>query len=64
VDPEACLEACRRLAAQLIRRADEGRQHHESTYEDTLGEELAENFNNLDEWIQKGGFLPSSWRRT
>lgn len=27
-----------------------------------LGEELAENFRNLDEWITRGGFLPKNWR--
>lgn len=27
-----------------------------------LGEELAENFRNLDEWLTKGGVLPENWR--
>lgn len=63
MDPEATLEACRRLAARLIKRADEERRHHETTNNDTLGEELAENFNNLDQWLCRGGFLPRDWRK-
>lgn len=62
MDPDACLKACRRLARQLIEDADRRSHHHESTTSDTKGEELAENFNNLDEWIRKGGFLPTDWR--
>lgn len=61
MDPDACLEACRRLARALIKQADEDRQNQNSSH-NTLGEELAENFNNLDEWICRGGFKPRDWR--
>lgn len=63
MDPNETLRMCRRLAKHLIARADAERQHHETTTSDTSGEELAECFNNLDEWLSKGGFLPSDWRR-
>jgi hypothetical protein len=62
MDPDTCLEACRRLARALIKQADDDRQHHTSSQKDTLGEELAENFNNLDEWLSRGGFKPRAWR--
>jgi len=26
--------------------------------------ELAETFDNLDQWLSKGGFLPSAWTQT
>lgn len=64
MDPNTCLQACRRLAARILKDADSRNQHHESTMVDTQGEELAECFNNLDEWIGKGGFLPADWRAT
>lgn len=63
MDPDAYLRACRRLAAQLIEDADRRSQHYESQTVDTKGEELAENFRNLDEWISKGGALPAAWRK-
>lgn len=62
MDPDACLAACRRLAATIIKQADSDRQDQKHRNDDMLGEELAENFRNLDEWITRGGFLPKNWR--
>lgn len=28
-----------------------------------IGQELAEKFESLDDWIVKGGFLPKDWKR-
>lgn len=64
MDPNETLRMCRRLARHLIEQADAGRQHHETTTSDTAGEELAECFTNLDEWLSKGGFLPRDWSRS
>ena len=63
MDQDAYLNACRRLSAALIKQADEDRRSHESSSRDTLGEELAENFRNLDEWLSKGGLLPNQWEK-
>lgn len=62
MDPNAYLAACRRLAAAIIRQAESARQQQKHNNEDMLGEELAENFRNLDEWLTKGGVLPENWR--
>jgi len=62
LDPNARLAACRRLAATIIRQADADRQQQKSNDNNMLGEELAENFRNLDEWLTKGGSLPENWR--
>ena len=51
MDPNTCLEMCRKLA----KRALQG--------EEVDVEELAEAFQNLDNWLSEGGFLPSEWRR-
>lgn len=63
MDPDAYLAACRRLAATIIKQADSDRQQQKNN-DNMLGEELAENFRNLDEWITKGGRLPKDWRGT
>ena len=51
MDPNACLEICRNLA----KRALQG--------EEVDVEELAEAFQNLDNWLSEGGFFPAEWRR-
>jgi len=62
MDPNATLIRCRRLAAQILSRAQERASSHEQTTRDTQGEELAELFQALDEWIaNKQGFLPRDW---
>jgi hypothetical protein len=54
MDPNATLKELRRLYKECS----------ESNYVETgLLEDLAENFNNLDEWLNKGGFLPKDWER-
>ena len=62
MDPNATLIRCRRLAAQILAGSKERAASHEQTTRDTQGEELAELFQALDEWIdQKRGFLPRDW---
>lgn len=58
MDPNETLKACRRLAAALLREDDK-----EDANRVNLGAELAQNFDNLDNWIKRGGFLPDTWRR-
>lgn len=58
MDPNETLKACRRLAAALLRESDK-----EDANRVNLGAELAQNFDNLDNWIKRGGFLPDTWRR-
>lgn len=59
MDPEETLRQMRQLAFQLTDPeptfTPNGR--HEA------GEKLAELTISLDEWLSKGGFLPSDWRR-
>lgn len=62
MDPDAALERLRELAAEIIGRTDgESYDYVEITAD--LGDELAETFEGLDEWIKKGGFLPKDWRK-
>jgi hypothetical protein len=60
MDPNALLERLREIVVILDNEdADEQPADH-----DALLVELVEGFQNLDEWIRKGGFLPSSWERS
>jgi len=58
MDPDTCLENCQLLAASILNLDDDDNVIDKAF----AGEELAEAFNNLDEWITKGGFLPQVWR--
>jgi hypothetical protein len=40
-------------------RAAYRREEYNFTYEEIC--EILENFNNLDRWISRGGFLPIAW---
>jgi hypothetical protein len=61
MDPDAALERLRELASEITGRTDgESYDYMEITAD--LGNELAETFENLDEWIKKGGFLPKEWK--
>lgn len=50
MDPNANLAVVRRLAASIL----DG--------ERDLADSLAEHVQALDEWLSRGGFLPSAWR--
>lgn len=53
MDPDACLNAIRRVVARIV---NDGAV---CATADT--ERLAELVDALDEWITRGGFLPSAW---
>jgi hypothetical protein len=65
MDPNATLAAIRRLSKMLIRQAEENRVNYAPAQDDLLdtASTLAENCQNLDEWLMKGGFLPSDWQK-
>lgn len=52
MDPNALLERIRELVAATFVSED-------GSYAD----DLAGAFDDLDEWLSKGGFLPSAWKR-
>ena len=60
MDPNAALEDARRLAANII----DGVMAGGLTPDDmaSVGEDLAEAFQGLDEWLSRGGFKPDAWR--
>lgn len=62
MDPNESLQACRRLTTYILNEGDHKRALQENTNDSTYAEALAANFQALDEWIQKGGFLPDAWR--
>jgi len=57
MDPEEVLKTLRELAKKVMETADE------PAY-DLKAVEMAEKFQELDEWIMSGGFLPKDWRRS
>jgi hypothetical protein len=57
VDPNQNLREQRRLVAEIQRVS----VCCVGDMDSSLGEELAELVKALDEWISKGGFLPSAW---
>ena len=63
MDPNACLNACRRIMKRVISEAEERQRNHAQSTYDTQSEELALNFKYLDEWLTSGGFLPSDWNQ-
>ena len=56
MDPNAALGLARNLATQI-----KGGGLDAAELAD-LGEELAQVFSNLDEWLTKGGFKPAGWQ--
>lgn len=58
MDPNAALETLRELAERLINESDAGQEPDE-----TVVMRMCEVFQGLDDWIAKGGFLPSNWQR-
>lgn len=59
VDPNAVWAAMRSAAASIIDAAERG----EAPSGDEA-ESLAADFEALDDWLAKGGFLPRDWRGT
>jgi len=62
MDPNTNLEEQRRIAARLL--ADRQRSTHSrevDAVQDAI--RLAELVQALDEWITRGGFLPSEWSK-
>lgn len=60
MDPNVALETMRRLSARLFRTLDAEEGGGVDT-EDAL--ELAEAAQALDQWLSRGGFLPSDWAK-
>ena len=58
MDPNAALRALRELSRSALEDAD---GFDSSDFSTTMCA-LAENFQALDEWISKGGFLPEGWK--
>lgn len=57
MDPDECLKICQRLARRIIAEAD-----LELPITDDKGVRLAEQFLHLDNWLNRGGFIPTEWR--
>lgn len=55
MDPNECLRQIRDLVRQVEMSANTGAPHFQ------LALELAERVTALDEWLTKGGFVPSAW---
>lgn len=56
MDVEAVLARARAAANETF----VAKNNEDAAY---IGEQLAEAFQALDEWLVKGGFLPAEWRR-
>lgn len=54
LDPDAALIELRELANELIRGFDCETEQHKAVW-------FAEKFQELDEWLQAGGYLPMVW---
>lgn len=54
MDPDALLKRIREKVSGILTLT------HIHSFEDM--EDLAEDINNLDSWISKGGFLPKAWK--
>jgi hypothetical protein len=54
MDPNTALQAMRRAIRIMHRGTDEEREH--------AGVELADLVTGLDEWLTRGGFLPTEWQ--
>ena len=67
MDPNEALRQLRALAAKVITSVDAYEGLDEADEEELeemalAGESLASQFQALDEWLSKGGFLPADWR--
>ena len=61
MDPEANLREQLELAESMVDNPEESEEHVDDMCND--GRRLAELVLALNEWITKGGFLPTSWKR-
>ena len=61
MDPNAARSICYDRARSILMGQDEEDYSDTSAAEESV--ELAQAFHDLDEWLTKGGFLPSSWER-
>jgi hypothetical protein len=59
VDPNATLTVAL-VAANRVLSAPEDLPHNELQ---DLATRMAESLDSLDQWIRRGGFLPSSWEK-
>jgi hypothetical protein len=61
MDPNAALAHAREATQTVLGAVYDAKANlNEFNYAIT---DLAETFDNLDEWLSKGGFLPSDWQR-
>lgn len=59
MDPDICYQKIKNLIEEL-------NEHGASRYDQTLydlSHELVSSFEDLDEWIRGGGFLPEEWKQ-
>lgn len=61
MDPNETLKLLHETASDIFEAVDRGCSFADLTEE---AETMATLFNSLDEWIRKGGFLPTPWQRT
>jgi len=61
MDPNETLRLLRLRAEKLQKLMDRGTSDFEL---DTATQEMLDSWKALDEWLSKGGFLPSDWRST
>lgn len=64
MDPNACLEELRQLAAETNWERDKPELHAmDKETPRARAERMAELVESLDGWLSKGGFLPTAWAR-
>lgn len=62
MDPDEKLKELRELARQVALSDVGSPTLFQSVVQ--LAESLAEKFEELDEWLQRGGFLPKAWQKS
>ena len=61
MDPNKALDDLRKLAFEAKGLAAMEHKNCDIQGGTSIAEELAEAFEDLDEWLKKGGFLPETW---
>jgi hypothetical protein len=64
MDINANLNEQRRLAAEILQLADSDDQRKAEVVMASLAERLAELQRAMDEWLTRGGFMPTAWRQS